>query len=125
MNIMDLLDDLVFGPLNLIDRFEGLLKAVLYRDAGYRMAIPRLDKGGRYSLSEVQQTLRQYGVATYGHTHDARSMHFSVKKRQARWAEYILLHAGVELTSPTFDERNPGYVTQHEPGYMPKPWSER
>lgn len=125
MNIMDLLDDWVFGPLNLIDRLEGLFKAALYGDMGYRMTIPRVDKGGKHSLPNVQRTLKKYGVATYGCTHDANNMYFSVKKRQARWAEYILLHAGVELTSPTFDRRNPAYVARHEPGYMPTPWSDR
>ena len=125
MAIMDLLDDLIFGPLNIIDRLEGLLKATRYQERGYRMTIPRVDKGGRHSLAAVQQLLQQYGVVTYGHTHDGQSIHFSVKKRQARWAEYLLLHAGVELTSATFDERNPGYVDMHEAGWMPTPWSEQ
>ena len=52
-------------------------------------------------------------------------MYFSVKKRQARWAEYVMLNAGVELANPTFDRRNPGYVGRHGPGWMPQPWSEK
>lgn len=125
MGIWDILDDFVFGPLNLINRFEGLVKSAIYGDTGYRMSIPSVDKGGKHTLSWTRSVLKKYGVATYGCTHDANNMYFSVKKRQARWAEYILLHAGVELTSPTFDVRNPEYVAQHEPGYMPRPWSER
>ena len=125
MFIMDLLDDVVFGPLNLVSRAEGLLRGTLYRDVGYRLAIPRADKNGRHTLVEVEDILRRYGVVAFGGTHDSRNMYFLVKRRQARWAEYILLHAGVELVSPTFDRRNPGYAAQHAPGWMPAPWSER
>lgn len=123
--MMDFLDNFVLGPLNLIDRAEGLVRGLWYRDPGYRMAIPRSDKNGRHSLVEVEDVLKRYGVVMYGRTHDSENMHFSVKRRQARWAEYILLHAGVELVSPTFDRRNPGYAAKHTPGWMPTPWSER
>ncbi len=75
--------------------------------------------------AEVIKLLRRYGIRTFSWHHDSKNFYFSVKKRQARWAEYILLNAGVELDNPTFDRRNPGYVGRHGPGWMPTPWSEK
>lgn len=121
---MDLLDDLIFGPLNLINRAEGWLKRAAYRDAGVQFQIPRQDKGGRFSLPEVRQLLLHYGIDSFGCTHDARSIYFFTKQRQAAWAEYLLLHAGVELQNPPVDPRNAGYVASHPPGWMPPPWAQ-
>jgi hypothetical protein len=122
--MMDLLDDLVFGPLNLINRAEGWLKLLFYHDAGVRFAIPRQDKGGQHSLANVRELLARYGIASFGCTHDARCIYFLVKKRQAAWAEYLLLHAGVELRNPPVDSRNAHLVARHPPGWLPTPWSE-
>ncbi len=123
--LMDLLDQYVFGPLNLLDRLEGLLSAGRHRDAGHEIAIPRVDKGGKFSLNEVRDLLRRYGVATYGRRFDAHHMYIRVKKRQARWAEYVLLRAGVELGNPLYDPRNAGYPARHPPGTMPRAWADR
>lgn len=125
MFIMDLLDDLIFGPLNLINRTEGWLKLLSYHDSGYRFAIPRQDKGGRHSLSHVREILKRYGISTFGCTHDSKSIYFLVKRRQAVWTEYLLLQAGIELNNPPVDPHNAGYKEKHPPGWMPKPWSEQ
>ena len=127
INIMDFLDDWVLGPMNLIDRLTGLLYSAKEKDLGYRMAIPRCDgdKGGEHTLNECEAILETYGVAIFSRTHDARNMYFKVKKRQAKWAEYLLLHAGVELVSQTVDNRNEGYAATKEAGWMPTPWGDR
>ena len=124
MSLMDFLDDFIFGPLNYFDRLEGLLRGVLYHDLGYQFAVLYPDRGGKHSRKEVEMLLRHYGIAVYGRTHDSKHMYFRVKKRQARWAEYILLHAGVALTSPPFDQRNLAYLASHEPGWMPTAWAD-
>lgn len=125
MSVMDFLDDFIFGPLNYFDRLEGLVRGAIYRDLGYQMAVLYPDRGGRHTRDEVEALLRHYGIAVYGRTHDAQHMYFRVKKRQARWAEYLLLHANVALTSPTFDQRNQGYLAKHEAGWMPKAWADQ
>ena len=125
MSVMDFLDDFIFGPLNYFDRLEGLVSGAIYRDLGYQMAVLYPDRGGRHTRDEVEALLRHYGIAVYGRTHDAQHMYFRVKKRQARWAEYLLLHANVALTSPTFDQRNQGYLAKHEAGWMPKAWADQ
>ncbi len=125
MSFMDFLDDFVLGPCNLIDRLEGLLRGIGYGDLGHQFAIPRADKEGVFTLNEVDTLLNHYGIPIYGRTHDADHMYFRVKKRQARWAEYLLLHAGVDLHSPTVDGRNPGYAAAHPPDWMPTAWADR
>lgn len=122
MSFMDTFDDL-FGPLNVIDILEGLIRGLAYGDLGYGFAIARADKDGKHTLNEAREILKGYGVDTFWYGFDSQKMYFRVKNRQARWAEYVLLHAGVELLNPTFDQRNPGYAASHAPGWMPRPWS--
>ncbi len=122
-SLLDFMDDFVLGPLNLLDWIEGFANAAIYQDFGYEFAIPRSDKGGAWTLNEMRCLLASYGVATYGRRFDSLNMYIRVKNRQARWAEYVLLHAGVELLNPSFDQRNAGYVAKHAPGWMPRPWS--
>ena len=116
MSILDWFDDYIAGPFNLIDRLEGLIRGAIYGDLGYQISILYHDCGGSHTRREIEVLLKRYGVAVYGRTHDAKHMHFRVKKRQARWAEYILLHANAKITSSLVDGRNPGYVAYHEPG---------
>ncbi|MBI3957546.1 MAG: hypothetical protein HY328_01965 [Chloroflexi bacterium] len=119
---MDTFDDL-FGPLNVIDILEGLIRGLAYGDLGYGFEIARADKDGKHTLNEAREILKDYGVDTFWYGFDSQKMYFRVKNRQARWAEYVLLHAGVELLNPAFDQRNAGYAASHAPGWMPRPWS--
>ncbi len=126
MSIMDILDDFVFGPFNLISRIEGLFKEVKYDDSSVRFALVRLDKGGSHNFHEVRTLLNKYGISIFGVTHDSQCLFFRVKQRQAAWSEYLLLHAGVELRiERLIDPRNAKYVAMHTPGWMPTPWIER
>lgn len=122
MSFMDTFDDL-FGPLNIIDTLEGLIRGLAFGDFGYVFEIARADKGGEHTLNEARAILKGYGVDTFWFGFDSQKMYFRVKNRQARWAEYVLLHAGVELLNPAFDHRNAGYAANHTPGWMPRPWS--
>lgn len=123
--LLDIADDWIFGPLNLIDRAERWITAARFQDAGYQIAIPRTDKGGEHSLDEASLLLKGYGIAVYGRTHDARNMYFHVKKRQARWAEYLLTHAGYEMLNAAYDERNAGYAAGKPAGWMPTAWADK
>lgn len=123
--IIDFIESYILGPLNYIDRIEGVVKATMYNDSGHTFTIPRIDKGGRYSLGEVETLLNRYGIAVYWRTYDAKHRYFRVKKRQAKWAEYLMVHAGVELQGPLLDPRNARYAAAHPAGWMPQPWSAR
>jgi hypothetical protein len=120
---MDFLDDFVMGPLNLIDRAEGLLSGLRYGDTGHQFAILRTDKGGAHTLDECEEMLRKRGIAVFGRTHDARHMYFKVKNRQAVWAEYTLMRAGVDLQSPPVEGRNAGWASKHSG--PPPAWADR
>lgn len=125
MSIIDFLDNYIFGPLNYFDRLEGLLRGVWYQDFGHEFAVLYPDRGGKHSRQEIEALLNHYGIDVYGRTHDANHMYFRVKRRQARWAEYLLLHAGVSVKGPPVDSRNAGYVSRHPSGWMPPPWADR
>lgn len=122
MFLLDLLDDFILGPINLIDRIEGCIKGMYYRDRGHKIGVKRYDKGGKYALREIEQLLNKYGVVIYGRTYDSQHRFFFVKRRQAVWAEYLLLHAGVEITTPLVNTRNLEYVANHPSDWMPTPW---
>lgn len=121
--IFDLLDDLIIGPFNVIDRVEGLITGIRYGDMGHQFAIGRADKGADHTLVDCEKILKPYHIAVYGRTHDSKRVYFHVKKRQAAWAEYVLLRAGVELLSSPVEARNAGWAGGHAD--MPTPWSER
>lgn len=122
MSIGETVED-VIGSINVIEEFIGLVRATIYGDVGYEFRIRRIDKGGKHSMPEIKGILRNYGVATFWYGFSGGNIRFRVKKRQARWAEYVLLHAGVELLNPAFDHRNASYAAKHAPGWMPRPWS--
>lgn len=122
---MDFMDDFVFGPLNFINRAEGLVRQKMNRCTAVRFSILRIDKGGGHTRGDAREILKKYGVPIFGTTHDAKCLHFLVKSHQAAWAEYLLLHAGVELQNPPVDPKNYTYVEQHQPGWMPSAWADR
>jgi hypothetical protein len=101
--ILDFLDDYIMGPLNLLDRLERLITGARFGDMGYQIAIKRMDKGGKHSLSDVERLLKKFGVAVYGRTHDSQNMYFHFKKRQGVWASYILGRHGIEVESEIYD----------------------
>jgi len=121
--LWDFLDNYIYGPLNYIDRIEGLMKAAKYHDSGYRFAIPRPDKGGKHSLCQVEELLTTYGIAVFCRTFDADNHYFRVKNRQAEWAEYLMLLQGVELQGLLLNEQNADHAANAPVGWMPRPWS--
>ena len=124
-SFMDFMNDYIFGPLNVLDRGEGMIKRLIYRDTAVKFSILKIAKGGTHTRADVQAILDRYGVATFGHTHDGTCQHFLVKNRQAVWAEYLLLQSGVDLQNSPIDPKNYGYPSQHPDGWMPTPWSEQ
>jgi len=122
MSLEEIYDNFA-GNLNLLDVIEGFVRGLAYGDFGYQMIVKRVDKGGSHRMSEAIEILKGYGVDSFWFGFDSQNMYFRVKNRQARWAEYVLLHAGVELLNPAFDQRNAGYAASHAPGWMPRPWS--
>lgn len=101
-NLMDYLDRYVFGPMNLIDDFEGLIKGLLWGDTfrGEQIGIVCIDRGGTHTLHECEDMLSLYGIKIRRRKHDHHSMYATVTRRQKRWAYYVLQRNGVMLTNP-------------------------
>lgn len=69
-----------------------------------------------WSGLEIERLLRRHGVKVWNRGILADSLYFCVKRRQARWAEYLLLRAGVPVTSALHDPHNRNYTA----GYAPR-----
>lgn len=134
------------AALDMIDRIEGVVSGFLNADwrgaysrggaAGLVAELGRTATGSnrwRFSVprdcewngAEVERFLRHYGVAVWDRGFDANDLHFSVKKRQANWAEYLLLRRGVPLSGPLFNAQNAVYGAHHAPGDRPPAWEDR
>lgn len=115
MNAFDLLD-----AFNWIDKIEGAITRLVWRDAGHQMRVPH-DCG--HTGQELEDVLARYGVAVAGRRANSTHLIFYVKRRQARWAEHVLLRAGVTPDSAQVDASNAGAYQRHN-GTMPRPWSD-
>ena len=56
-----------------------------------------------WKIDDVQALLRQYGIKLWGVGYFNNELYFRVKKRQAHWAQYVLLRAGVPLLHGMLD----------------------
>lgn len=117
MNLLDLLD-----LFNFIDRIEGLLRGLWYRDMGRTMTIEHNDD---HSGQDYEDALRKRGIAVYGRGVTSSELRFKTKHRQARWAEYNLRRMRAPLTSRDVDQRNRSWAARHAPGQLPPAWSAR
>lgn len=122
MSIGETLED-IFGALNIGEALLGLFWSAVYRDSGHEFQIQRADKGGAMSFPDIERILGERGVKTYWYGYSGSKLTFRVKVRQAKWAEYVLLRAGVPLLNPAFDHRNATWAAQHKHGgKLPPAW---
>ena len=71
-----------------------------------------------WSGSAVERLLACYGVKLWDRGLAGDNLYFCVKRRQVKWAEYILLCAGVPVTSKL-------HITRSGQGSMPVAWTAR
>lgn len=135
---LDLLD-----MFNLIDRLEGFLARFAYADwggaskrsggAGVVSELGKTALGSNawtfrvpincgWTGSDIEHYLRKYGIVVWGRRVTSEHLHFSVKERQANWAEYLLSRRGIPLSGRTYNDLNPGYGRAHAPGDSPPAW---
>jgi len=105
-HLMDYLDRYVLGPINYIDRIEGIVRGLIWGDAltGEKIGIVRIDRGGSHTLNELEEILAERGVKVRGRTHNHHSMYAIVKGRQKRWFYYIAQAHGIKLSTPVPSE---------------------
>jgi hypothetical protein len=68
---------------------------------------------------DIERLLDRYGVKVWDRGLAGDDLYFCVKRRQVRWAEYVLLRAGVPVTSVLNEPRNREYAERYPPGYLP------
>jgi len=125
---------------DLINRIEGAISTFLnadwdgaYQRAGiYGLISEFLDcltsrnaptiRVSRYSLwsgIEIERLLYRHGVKVWDRGRSGDDLYFCVKLRQVKWAEYLLLRAGVPVTSTLVEPRNREYTQGYAPGSEP------
>jgi hypothetical protein len=126
--------------LDLVDPIEGFLSTFRYADwnGAYRRAgifgvvseffaslaaincwTIWVQRHAGWDGAEIEALLMRHGVRIWGRGFIGERIYFRVKKRQARWAEYLLLRRGISVTSSPFDPRNPKYAERYAPGSEP------
>ena len=123
---MDDFFDFLAG-MDLIDPIEGVISTFLHADwAGayerrgvfgyltelvacltrHNSPIVWVQRRAGWSGVEIERWLANYGVTIYGRGFAGNALCFRVKRRQARFAEYLMLRAGMPVVSAPVDERN-------------------
>ena len=69
-----------------------------------------LDLDSGWTGARCEKLLKSKGVKVYGRCIANGDAFFQVPKKQAEWAEYLLLKAGVPLKYHLFSERNRKYA---------------
>ncbi len=68
---------------------------------------------------DIERLLLRHGVKIWDRGIAGDHLYFCVKRRQARWAEYLLLRAGIPIATARIDPRNTIYASRYEPGSEP------
>jgi len=134
------------AQLDVIDRIEGIVSTFVNADwAGARRRdggigvinefidclafanapTVRVSRDSSWSGLEIERLLRRHGVKVWNRGIIGDELYFCVKRRQARWAEYLLLRAGVPVTSALIDSRNRDYTDGFAPRSVPPMRSRR
>ena len=115
MDILDIPE--YFDPIN---RIEGAVSTFLNADwagayhrngvAGviveffaclnaYNAPTIRVSRYSHWRGIDIERLLRRHGVKVWDRGIAGDDLYFCVKRRQVKWAEYLLLRAGVPVTS--------------------------
>ncbi len=113
--LLDILD-----AVNVVDRLGGLILSIRHGGA-HTFAIDRTKHTGQ----QVEDVLKRYKIAVFGRRITSTHAILSVPNKQARWAEYVMLRAGIVPDGPLIDARNAPWAGRHAPGQAPRPWGGR
>jgi hypothetical protein len=141
MNLDDFLD-----AFNLIDRVEGFAASILYFDRrraaagapvlGMATELMRSASGlgswtfhiardGAFTGGDVERLLNHYAIPVWGRRLTGLHYVLSCPRRQANWAEYLILRRGMQLDGPLFNPNNQRYAKKYAPGDQPPAWIDR
>lgn len=141
MNLDDFLD--VF---NLASRVEGLVSSILHFDKRRAsQGPPVLGVAGELARSatgaaswtfrvrrdlgwtggDVERLLNHYAIPIWCRRVTDKHFILSVPRRQANWAEYLILRRGMPLEGELFNPDNQRYAMKYAPGDQPPAWADR
>jgi len=116
--MLNIIIDLV-NVVNIIDHLD-LLLFVLRHEGAHIFYVEHGSKSGQ----EVEDTIKDYGIKIGGRHVAAGYIWFAVGKRQARWAEYLMMIDGVALLGSCVDRRNIQWAARRQ-GRMPRKWKDK
>ena len=143
---------MAFDPLDIfryfdpIDRFEGAVSTFLNADwrRAWRKAGPagvlveivaclaahnsptiRVARKSGWNGQMVENVLARHGIKVWDRGASGEELYFCVKRRQVKWAEYVLLRAGVPVTSVLKESRNTGWAMRRLGIPIPQGWGEK
>jgi len=79
----------------------------------------RVSRYSSWSGHDIAQLLGRHGVRVWDRGIAGEDLYFCVKRRQVVWAEYLLLRAGIPVTSALVEPRNSEYTRSYPPGSEP------
>lgn len=120
----------IAGAFNYLDKIEGLVRGILKGDVfGHRISLhyPTSSWWNEHpevpfwNAGDTKRLLGEYQIYTYAFGFNSKFIWFHVLKRQSRWAEKVLLEAGVPFVASVVDPLN----YSNDPAGIPKPWEKR
>jgi hypothetical protein len=141
MNLDDFLDF-----FNWISRAEGLVSSVLHYDKKRAAAGPpivgiaselalsatgmsvwtfHIARNQGWTGGDAERLLKRYAIPIWGRRVTGQHFIFSVPRRQANWAEYLILRRGMTLDGQLYNPDNVRYAQKYAPGDQPPAWVDR
>lgn len=79
----------------------------------------RVSRHSHWRGIDIERLLWRHGVRIWDRGVVGDELYFCVKLRQVKWAEYVLLRAGVPVTSALTEPRNTVWAERYPPGSEP------
>ena len=80
---------------------------------------------GGWNGGKIVDFLAHYKVRTWNHGVTTQFIHFTVKRRQANWAEYLMLRMGIPVAGRLFNPAHAQMARRRVPGKATPAWADR
>lgn len=131
------LDDFL-DKFNLIARLEGMVSRTLHWDksapflpallasaSGYDEWTFHIRNDAGFTGGDAERLLNHYAIPIWCRRVTDQHFILSTPRRQANWAEYLLLRRGFVLDGALFNPDNGRYAGRHAPGSTPPAWADK
>jgi hypothetical protein len=125
---------------DLIDRFEGMVSTFIHADwrgawerrgplgliaefvsclSSHNSPEIRVSRYTAWRGIDVERLLKRHGVKVWDRGIIGPCFYFRVKQRQVKWAEYVLLRAGVTMVGKAYEPGNDVWTAKYPPRSEP------